>query len=172
MTGNTEEADGYDILQRQGLTDKELAASLTLLERGRAVNIGTAADHLPNSHFQVLATRDGEIVGVGAVKRARPHYAAKTSRSSGYQIDPAMPELGYVTVDPRHRGHHLSSRIVAALLTRAKGPLFAMTDKEEMKTVLGKNDFVRRGREWDGETGCLSLWIRHPDPDHESPAAQ
>jgi predicted GNAT family N-acyltransferase len=162
MKGNMDEADGYYIQEGQGLTDEELAASLTLLERGAAVNIGSAAEHLPNSHFQVLATRDDEIVGVGAIKRARPHYAAKTSCSSGYQIDPAMPELGYVTVDQEHRGHHLSSRIVAALMTRAKGPLFATTDKVEMKTVLAKNGFVRCGGEWDGETGCLSLWIRPP----------
>jgi hypothetical protein len=81
-----------------------------LLERGAAVNVAIAAEQLPIARIQVIATHGGDIVGVGAIKQARPLYAAKISRSSGHQIDPDMPELGYVTVDQRHRGHHLSSR--------------------------------------------------------------
>ena len=50
-----------------------------------------------------------------------------------------MAEVGYVTVSREHRGRHLSSGIVATLLARTSGPLFATTDKEEMKAVLAKN---------------------------------
>ena len=84
MTANIDQSEGYSIQERQGLTDQELSASLALLEQGGAVNIATAAQHLPyNAHLQVLAIRYRVIVGVGAIKRARPDYAAKTSRSSG-----------------------------------------------------------------------------------------
>lgn len=157
---DTTQADGYKICERHGLTDPEVIACLALLKRGAAVNTATASKHLPIALVQVLATHDGAIIGVGAIKRARPRYAAKISRSSGHEIDPATPELGYVTVDQPHRGHHLSSKIVSALLSATSGPLFATTDKEEMKTVLTKNGFVRCGHQWDGDTGCLSLWIR------------
>ena len=61
-----------------------------------------------------------------------------------------------------HRRQHLSSRIVEALLGAEGGPLFATTDKDEMKAVLAKNGFVKYGHEWDGEVGRLSLWICQP----------
>jgi predicted GNAT family N-acyltransferase len=161
MTGTpTDQVDDYCVEGRRGLTDPELVACLALLKRGSAVSVATAARHLPIAVVQALAVHDRTIIGVGAIKRARPRYAAKISRSSDHQIDPTMPELGYVTVDQEHRGHHLSSRIVVALLNAESGPLFATTDKEEMKTVLAKNNFVRCGHEWDGDSGCLSLWIR------------
>jgi predicted GNAT family N-acyltransferase len=155
----SENIDGYQIEERHGLTDAELAACLALLQLGAAVNVATAEEHLPIAIVQALGFLDGKIVGVDAIKRARPRYAAKTSRSSGYKIDRTMPELGYVTVDKQHRGHHLSSKIVAALLTTKIRPLVATTDKEEMKSVLAKNGFARCGHEWDGDSGCLSLWI-------------
>jgi len=151
--------DDFQIEVRHGLTEAEIAACVLLLQRGAAVNVATAEEHLPLAHVQTLALLGETIVGVSAIKRARRRYAAKISRSSGYTIHPTMPELGYVTVDKQHRGHHLSSRIVAALLTTSSGPLFATTDKDEMKTVLAKNGFVWRGHEWDGENGCLSLWV-------------
>ncbi len=137
-----------------------MSASLALLEQGGAVNIATAAQYLPNAHLQILAIRNDEIVGVDAIKRTRSDYATKTSHFSGHHIDPAMAEVGYVAVSLEHRGRHLLSRIAAALLARTGAAMFATTDKEEMKAVLGKNGFERCGRQWDGETVYLSLWIR------------
>ena len=158
-----EESDDYLIQDRHGLSDSELAVCLDLLDRGAAVNVETAATHLPTAIAQVVATHAGKIVGVGAVKRARPDYAAKISRSSSHPIDPATPELGYVTVDKKHRGKHLSSRMVSALIAATSGRLFATTDKDEMKTVLSRNGFIKCGRDWDGDNGCLTLWMRQPD---------
>lgn len=143
-----------------GLTAEELELCVTLLARGSAVDPDFAREELPHAPMRVVATLDGVIVGVGAIKRARPGYAARNATKAAYPIASDMLELGYVTVGKAHRGHHLSSRIVDALLSKPWGPLYATTDKDEMKHVLSQRKFERRGREWDGEVGCLSLWIR------------
>jgi RimJ/RimL family protein N-acetyltransferase len=71
-----------------------------------------------------------------------------------------MPELGYVAVDSDHQGRGLSSRIVAALLSEHAGPLFATTDNEFMKKTLAKSGFMQKGKEWNGQRGRLTLWIK------------
>ncbi len=157
---NKDATDPYRVTRRDGLSDAELQVCLDLLGRGGAVDTERAAKHLPVARVQVVATLDDVIVGVGAIKLPRPGYALKIARDSGHGFDPRMPELGYVTVDRPHRCHQLSSRIVAALLATEHGPLFATTDKDAMKTVLHKNAFVQYGHQWDGNMGCLSLWLR------------
>lgn len=150
------------------LSPGELEACVVLLERGAAVDPISARRELPLAHARIVATLDGAIVGVGAIKRARAWYANKNSVSSGYAIDPNTLELGYVTIADAHRGHRLSSRIVDALLLKPWGALYATTDKDEMKTLLSNRLFVKQGREWDGTVGCLSLWIR-PARESEGP---
>jgi hypothetical protein len=158
----TDPPDPYRIESRScsGLSDKELALCVALLKTGAAVDPAYAEQELPLARARAIAMFDDRIVGVGAIKRARPPYAAKVSRSSGYLIAPTMLELGYVTVDGPHRQKGLSSRIVDELLKTDWGALFATTDKDEMKLLLKNRKFEHRGHEWDGEVGCLSLWMR------------
>jgi RimJ/RimL family protein N-acetyltransferase len=142
------------------LTNDELNLCVAILKRGTAVDPAFAARELPLEHACVLTVLDGVIVGVGAIKRPRPYCAAKISRSSGFRIIPVTPELGYVAIDTQHRGKHLSSRMVGALVSAHRDPLYATTDSDEMKAVLAKAGFKKRGHEWDGERGCLSQWGR------------
>jgi hypothetical protein len=94
----------------------------------------------------------------GAIKKPRPAYTSSLARKSGATFDLTMPELGYIAVHDGHRGKGLLER-----LTKARRPprrsLFATTDNDRMKRVLRRHSFERRGRQWQGNRGMLSLWI-------------
>ena len=107
-----------------------------------------------------VVRKDQEIVGVGAIKRVRPEYAARIVKRSGHRFPTDMPELGYVARSNTHRGHSLAPRILAELLSRHQGPLWATTDSKGMKAALAAAGFEQMGNEWKGKRGRLSLWTR------------
>jgi hypothetical protein len=107
-----------------------------------------------------VVRKNGAIVAVGAIKCALPSYVADVGRKAGHAIADGAQELGYVSVDPPHRGQHPSSRIVRTLEENNDGQLFGTTDDARMKSVLTKAGFQRKGGEWKGERGDLSLWVR------------
>jgi len=163
--GRSIEQDEYLLTSTEpvNLSDDELAACLRIIDQGRAVDIESAGEELRLGHALVLVRKKSAIVAVGAIKRARPDYAAGISkpRKSGYRFESDMAELGYVAVDERHRGNGLSQVIVTDLIRRYPRPLFATTSNERMKKTLKNAGFQRRGREWKSRTGSpLSLWIR------------
>ena len=73
------------------------------------------------------------------------------------------PELGYVAIAPQHRRRGLSHKIVDALVNAMPGSLFATTDDEHMMRTLSGAGFVRRGHEWPGHRGQLSLWLKESE---------
>jgi RimJ/RimL family protein N-acetyltransferase len=159
-------AKGYEMesCAPADLAGAELAACLAIIERGEAVDMESAAEELPRAAVLSIARTGDKIAGVGAIKRVRAAYAARIAQRSEAAFDPATPELGYVAVDGGHGNRGLSRRIVAALLSQHNGRLFATTDNEYMKRTLDKAGFVRKGREWTGQRGRLSLWIRERQP--------
>jgi hypothetical protein len=126
------------------------------------VKVRFAQAELPRASVITIARDKTEIVGVGAIKRVRNHYAAgiATKTRSGFHFEKNMPEVGYVSVDERHWGQRLSHNILEQLLANRDGPLFATTDDAKMKRTLTAHGFAMKGEEWDGERGKLSLWIR------------
>jgi hypothetical protein len=142
------------------LSDGEREACVAIVAQGGAVNLKSAKEKLVLASVLAVARMGGTIVGVGAIKRIRTGYAARIAVRSGFDFAPETPELGYVAVDSGHRGHKLSHRIVAELLESHDGPLFATTSNPAMKKTLGDAGFVRKGLEWEGDSGRLSLWIR------------
>lgn len=54
-------------------------------------------------------------------------------------------ELGYVPVDPAHRGRGLSLQITRLLLSQHTDRLFATTYDDRMKHTLETAGFVKRG---------------------------
>ena len=142
------------------LTEAEMAACIAIVEKGEAVDPELAARGLARAGLLAVARKGKQVVGVGAIKRPRPGYAAKVAKRSGHEFPADTPELGYVAVDPEHRGHRLSLKIVAALLAGHQGPLFATTDCERMKTVLSKVGFLHKGNEWKGKRDQLSRWLK------------
>ena len=142
------------------LTAAELERCVTIIEAGDAVDPGSARAELPRSKVVAIARKGDEIVGVGAIKRVRRDYVARIAQRSGVTLASETPELGYVARDRKHRGSRLSLRIVAALLSMHRGPLFATTDHDRMKQTLSESGFVEQGHEWQGKRGWLSLWTK------------
>ncbi len=142
-----------------GLSEAELAKCVAIVKNGDAVDPASAERELPLATALAIVRRGATIVGVGAIKRVRHKYAADIAGKSGIAFDRGTLELGYVVLDAKHRRQGLSHQIVAKLLSKHGGPLFATTDNDYMKRTLGGAGFVHTGREWTGEKGQLSLWI-------------
>ena len=53
--------------------------------------------------------------------------------------------------------------LVGTLLKSVPGGLFATTDDEHMMKTLSGAGFARRGSEWPGRRGRLSLWLKQPE---------
>ncbi len=114
---------------------KNLRHCAGIARTGDAVDPVAAALELPRAAILALASTGNLIVGVGAIKRRRPGYARQIAESSGVSFDPNTSELGYIAVDPEHRGKGLSERIVGELLAKHDGALFATTSSERMSQV-------------------------------------
>jgi len=157
-----EKNEGYEVKAGAGgnLSKSDIAVCVSIIGQGGAVDANSAKTELPSASVVVVAKRGKEIVGVGAVKRRRVHYAEARAKDSGVPLDPKTLELGYVAVDKKHRQKGLSHRIVAELLSQNEGTLFATTDCAHMKKTLAAAGFVRKGREWKGRRGQLSLWVK------------
>lgn len=120
----------------------------------------SAAVEVPRAIALALAKVGENVAGIGAIKRLRERYAATISQRSRFTIDVDALELGYIAVHKEHQGQKLSGRIVAILLTAVQQrPLFATTDDDRMKRTLLNAGFEKKGEEWAGERGRLSLWI-------------
>ncbi len=154
------ECEGYEIRtpSPKELKPPDFAACVASVKTGDAVNWRSAKDELPRATALAIAWKDKQIVGVGAIKRERPDYAADIAEKSGIAFPPETLELGYVAVAPEHRGHHLSHCIVRALLRQHVGRLFATTYSDYMKSTLTNLGFVNKGREWKGRKYMLSFW--------------
>jgi hypothetical protein len=146
------------------LAQAEIKACLSIILEGNAVDPESAAEELPRSIAMAVKRVAGAIVGVGAIKRIRPHYASIIASKSGFPFDPNLHELGYVAVTQKSRNLGFSNEITAKLLSTFKyRPLFATTPHEGMKRALSKAGFVRYGNEWQGNHGNLTLWINGLD---------
>jgi ribosomal protein S18 acetylase RimI-like enzyme len=140
---------------------RDLSHCTRIVRTGDAVDPDSAAVELPRSEILALASAGNLIIGVGAIKRRRPGYARQIAERSGVSFDPNTSELGYVAVDPEHRGQRLAERIVRELLAHHAAPLFATTSSERMKRTLARVGFVERGHAWPGRNGeQLSFWIK------------
>jgi len=142
------------------LTDNDFGTCIAIIRAGGAVNLKSAQRELRIAAALAIARHGDRIVGVGAIKRSRPEYAAAIAYKSGATFPSETLELGYVAVEASHRRHGLSERLVSTLLAGQSGPLFATTSSDAMKRTLRSANFAQRGHEWKGSTSMLSLWLR------------
>lgn len=142
------------------LSHAEMQQCVALVCDGGAVDRKKAASNIPRACVLAVARNEKAIIGLGAIKRIQRRYTADVAKKSGYPLEPATPEVGYVVVHPKHRKKGLSGRIMDALVRQHPGVLFATTDDLAMKKTLSAAKFVRKGVEWDGNRGKLSLWVR------------
>ena len=142
------------------LSPSERADCIRIVQQGSAVDPNSAAYELPRAMLIAVLRTGTEIIGAGAIKRKRDKYALHIARLSLFPLDPQRHELGYIAIDRKHRGKHLSHKILAALLSKYDQPLFATTDSKNMESSLRKAGFKREGRRWQGNSGMLSLWLK------------
>jgi hypothetical protein len=154
------------------LSDAELATCVEIIRDGGAVAISLGK--LQTARMLAVARKDEAIVGVGSIKRDRPDRAARIARESGIGFPKETPELGYVALAPQHRRKGLSHLLVDALIKAVPGGFFATTDEKYMMKTLSGAGFARKGSEWQGQRGRLSLWLKEPGQnmsDGASPAS-
>ena len=143
------------------LSEQELGECIDLVASGNAVDPQSARRGLPKAVLITVVRTDGKIVGVGAIKRARPRYASDKAAKSGVTFPATTLELGYVCVSAEHQRKGLSARIVASMIERYTKLLFATTSSSAMKKTLRSAGFVKGGCEWEAKSGVmLSLWLK------------
>src|SRR4051812_32514973 len=99
------------------LTAVEMERCATIIIEGEAIeNPESVKTWLPRSVVLAVVRKGEEIVGVGAIKPARPRYAEQVASASEHTFAADLPELGYIARDPVHRNNKFSPRIVAVLL--------------------------------------------------------
>lgn len=137
---------------------------IAILREGKAVNVTSARAELPVAPVVVLKRVDGKIVGLGAIKRQRPDYAAGRALASGYDFDQNMHEIGYIAVRKAFGNKGFSGQIMTALLAAfPPQPFWATTFNEYMERTLTKAGFQPKGDPWPGDSSnTLRLWIRTP----------
>lgn len=142
------------------LPKADLAQCLQLLETGGAVNIESATQELPMAPLVAVYRDRGTIVALGAIKRKRPTYAAGVAKKSGFRFSEQCHEIGYVAVAETHGNRGLSKAITSKLLAAfPERPVFATTSNKRMKCSLTHAGFNQHGKEWNGKSLKLSLWI-------------
>lgn len=154
------ECQGYEVRtpSPKDMKREDFDTCVAIIKTGEAVDWKSAKEELPVATALAVACTDKQIVGVGAIKRERPDYAAGIAEKSGVAFPPETLELGYVAVSRDHRGHHLSHCIVRSLLRQYTGRLFATTYSKYMKSTLIRFGFVNKEKEWKGRKHMLSLW--------------
>jgi hypothetical protein len=159
MTTNSMDHD-VEIFSAGSFPKEDLSPCIELLEQGDAVDPESARVELPRAYLAAIL-RDGRaIVGVGAIKRKRPRYAAEISAKCGFVLEAHWHELGYVVTAPTHGKRGISKAITAKLLASfLPRPLFATTSSSYMKNTLKGAGFQQKGSEWKGKSGQLSLWL-------------
>ena len=144
------------------LTAAEMERCMAIIIEGEAIeNPESVKTWLPRSVALAVVRKGEEIVGVGAIKPARPPYATRIAADGEHSFAPDMPELGYIARDPAHGNNRFSPRIVTALLERhGGGPIWATTSSATIKAALADAGFRHQGKEWDKPSGRLSLWLK------------
>ncbi len=147
-------------------TAEALADFEKLVLEGGAVNPQGLTQRIRNAfRLLFLRTSDGQLVGVGALKHARPSYrnrvfanAQATTASDEYRV-----ELGWVVVAKTHQGQGLSTRIVGELLPFAKDEnVFATTRADErVMRYASDHGFEINGKPYPSGRGYdLVLYLR------------
>ena len=111
------------------------------------------------------------IVGTAALKNPSPIYSKKVFKLAQSSSDPSnFPlELGWIYLEPNHRHKGQMHALANALIDSSKNKGVYATARAEnmnMKSILGKYDFVRDGVDYDflqspGEK--LELYVRKPN---------
>ena len=132
-------------------TARALADFEKLVIEGGAVDPQGLTQRIRNaSHLLFLRESNGQLVGVGALKRPGPSYREKVFAKARATIpsDEYRVELGWVVVAKSHQGRGLSARIIGELLTFAKNENVFATSRPDERAMRFASD---HGFEFNGE---------------------
>lgn len=147
-----------------GREDQRAVAAL--VKEGGAIpdSIEQILPRLARSHRVELLREPGtnRIVGAGVLKDPSTNYRCNKFAEAGVTLDgyEDAPELGYIVVAKDRERQGLGERLVRAVADPLTKGCFATTDDPTMFKKLARAGFSRRGQEWQGARGKLSLWTR------------
>jgi GNAT superfamily N-acetyltransferase len=123
--------------------------------------------------FQLLFLRqsDGQLVGVGALKRPGLGYRSKVFAKARATTPPnEYPiELGWVAVAKSHQGRGLSRRIIGQLISLAENENLFATTRTDARAMRFAADygFKSAGKSYPSGRGYdLVLYVRKADEKH------
>ena len=140
----------------------ELADFVALVLTGGEVARDGLEDRVRRAQILLFLHREGELVGIAALKKPDPGYRADTFAKAGATCEPEhfRLELGWVFVKPTARRTGLSHRLVNAATAHAGSTrVFATsrTDNLGMHAALLGASFVRHGNEYASNRGIHRL---------------
>ena len=148
-------------------TAQELADFENLVIEGGAVDPQGLPQRIRNaSHLLFLRASDGQLVGVGALKRPRPGYRKRVfaNAQATAPADEYGVELGWVVVAKSHQGQRLWTRIVRELITCAKNENVFATTRADARAMRFASDhgFELNGKPYASGRGYdLVLYLRN-----------
>ena len=155
------------ILSPSDCTAQALADFEKLVIEGGAVDPQGLTQRIRNAYrLLFLQAPDGQLVGVGALKRPKPGYrnrvfaeARATTPPDGYRV-----ELGWVVVAKSHQGRRLWTRIVDELIAAAKNENVFATVRADKRGMRFASDhgFELNGKPYPSGRGYdLVLYLRN-----------
>lgn len=145
------------------LTDAELDQCLTVIRAGEAIRLPNTATLRHQCQLIATARDEAAIIGIYAIKRARPAIARWIMTNAAAKFNPTTPELGYAAIAPTHRGRDLSTILRATIMAAHHGPLYAVTSHPASIHGLGRAGFTQIGQPWRGQRGdSLRLFTYAP----------
>ena len=120
------------------------------------------------SRLLFLSESNGQLVGVGALKRPQLSYRSKVFAKARATTPPEeyRVELGWVAVAKSHQGRGLSRRIIGQLISLAENEnLFATTRSDSRATrFAADNGFKPAGKPYPSGHGYdLVLYLRNAE---------
>ncbi len=134
-------------------SQKELGDFCRLAQKGGEVQAEWLSELILQARMLAFLRIDGECVGVAGLKKPRPNYRCSVFANAKSKRAPEefCYELGWVYIEPKHRGQRHSLPLVKNVLTHAAdGKVYATSRKTQipMHRSLAKCGFTREGDRW------------------------
>jgi GNAT superfamily N-acetyltransferase len=125
-------------------TEEETRSFSNLVKEGGEVEESTLPLLIPAARALAFSVANGETVAVGAIKRSLETYRQSIFNKAGlpneHQRFPL--ELGWFFVSPDFRGQHLTSQLMAALLSfSGDASMYATSRVDNTRMQMALNQF-------------------------------
>jgi GNAT superfamily N-acetyltransferase len=123
------------------------------------------------SRLLFLRESNGQLVGVGALKRPRLGYRSKVFTKAGTTVPPDeyRVELGWIAVAKSHQGRGLWRRIIDQLISLAENENLFATTRADARAMRFAADYGFKPAGKPYPSGCgydLVLYLRNVEKKH------